>query len=277
MAHLDDIRRWALRIIWIALVAISLPILVDAVVHVATHSWAWYVVAIAPLAIVAVVGARTGPPHGLWAIFGVAAGVAVEVWALASGDVRFGRFGLAVAVVAVLLLQGRADRRNSVLVALCVPIPSLIQRSVCEPLLAQLGRIAAKLSNALGTPAFAHGLDLEWPSGVYRLEGSDLGASAALLGLALGWFIAAGRGQRPVAVAWTVVALVGTGLLAHAIATALLLAAVDPASLSAARPIRDGLAFAATIAVALGRRSRLGTRRAGVVPDLAARDSSLSA
>lgn len=272
----DPIRRWALRIIWVVLAAISWPVLVDTAAHVGANTWTWYALAILPLAVLATLAATPGPPHGLWAVLGVAVGVGIEVWAIASGAVRIGRFGLAIAVIAVLLLQGRADRRNVVLLALCVPIPSFVVRGVCEPVVALLCRAGAALSNALGAPAFAQGTQVEWSTGVYVFDGSDLGASTALFGLALGWLLAADPDRPPLAVLRVVAAMTALAWLAHALVTLLLFAAFDPASIALVRPLRDAVAIVVAIAIALSGRTGIEPGLADAIRELSARRRRVS-
>lgn len=186
-----DSSRWAEGMIWVALTAISMPILLDYGQHVASHSWAWYAPILLLLTVVAVLASPRQGSRPLAATILVAIGVGVQAWAVASGVLRLGRLGVVLCAAGVLLLHGRAHGRSLLLLALAIPVPNLVMARLGEPLLVGLSHAVAIWTRWTGTPALVSGHRVDSPGGSLYLDESDLGCSAAVFAFGLAWFVCA--------------------------------------------------------------------------------------
>ena len=122
---------WRMRVARIVLVVASIPIILDYVEHVLTHSWAWYAWVFPACVVSSEWRAEKRTPRSIPAILLIAFGIAWEVLASASGMERLGRTGLLLAAAGILAADGRLDLRRFVMMALAVPMSraSLFTRS----------------------------------------------------------------------------------------------------------------------------------------------------
>jgi len=185
---LRDRSRWILSTVWVVLFLVSGPILLDYANHIATQSWAWYVLAFLPITPLAISMTPVRKPRVIGAILLVTLGATLETVAMASASLGLGRIGFVLAATAILLLQGRASVRTTVLLVLCVPIPHWILERLGETLLPQLAQILATVSRWSGTPALAIGTQVETSASIFELDATDVGWTAAVLAFGLTWF-----------------------------------------------------------------------------------------
>jgi hypothetical protein len=240
---LRDRSKWILSTVWVVLFLASGPILLDYASHVATHSWAWYVLVFLPITPLAISMTPVRKPRVIGAILLVSLGATLETVAMASASLGLGRIGFILATTAVLLLQGRASVRTTVLLILCVPIPHRILERLGETLLPQLAQILATVSRWSGTPALAMGTQVEKSASVFELDATDIGWTAAAFAFGLTWF-ACLCFKITIRRSILAAALIATGgALGHALITISIFhlsASSDP---SALRLARDLLAF----------------------------------
>lgn len=240
----------------ILLVLVSAPVLIDWAQHLASHSWAWYSLAF-PILLFLV--PRQGPPgkqHVASALAVTASGLLIQFGALASGVARFGRPGFALCIAGILLLNGRAQLRNLVLLALCVPIPTGLVRLLSETPLEVFAKVIAATHTAFGIPSSASGHQISLPGHAASLHWTDLGISTGLLAFGLTWFACIIRRVPILRMTLTSAAAAACGIGIHlAITLAVLgLSTLDDPN----RVIRDLIALGMTGAFCLWRQ-RLAT------------------
>lgn len=238
---------WA---VWVALAVATSPVLLDLVRHVAAHSWAWYVVVFPPLFALSIRRMEETRPRPALAIACIFVGLAIELVAIASGQLRIGRIAVLLCVLGTLWLDGRMRWRPTVILALCIPIPSFVLDRLGDNLLFIVTHPLAGMVRWTGSPALARAGHIELPGESLRLVGSDLGWQTGLLAFGLTWFAGLMADRPP----WqTLRAACLVGLLAqviHILATIGLLsmwASAGWVTLETARVLRDLAAYSLTV------------------------------
>lgn len=252
----DRSQAWTLPAAWCVLVAISVPILLDAARHVLTSSWALYALAFPPLTFVALRAGAAGRPHFAVAFSLVLVGISIETVALTTGTLRVGRIGFVLCVAALLVLQGRLRARAAVLLLLCVPLPHAAMKWAAEPLLPELAEGLAMLWRAFDIPTLVFDAEIEWPTGLLKLEPVDIGWTAATLGFGLAWFVCMRRRIPLLRTIGVSVAAALLGASIHLAATTALFSFADPSDPTVLRFVRDGLVYAGLGGIAAAALSR---------------------
>lgn len=189
------------RLLWLGLGVALSPSLMELARHWLAEPWSRYAALFVPLWI-ACARADTGParprPAGHLLL---ALGVAWAAIAVGGGMGRFGRPGIALAVVGLAAVLGRPSLARALLAAFAIPVPSAILDRVPG-----VERISAAL---VAGGADALGLALAWRP---ALEGVELvagggqvlalgpengGLPLAALLAGLGWYAAAREGASP--------------------------------------------------------------------------------
>ena len=245
-------RGWTLRIAWIVLVLASIPIVLDYVEHVFTHSWAWYAGVLFACAVSSVWRAERRAPRILPAILLISFGIAWEIFASASGVLRLGRPGFVLAASGILLADGRLDLRRFVMMALAVPIPRVFLERIAEPLLFVNFELLTRTLQMAGVPALATAQGVERSTGLVVFEASDVGWTSAIFAFGLAWVLFERRGSS-----WGKT-LIGSGVgivvgfVVHLLCTTALFALVEPSSIADTRIWRDVLSYSVIAAGAIG-------------------------
>jgi len=240
--------------LWIALAVATSPVLLDLADHVAAHSWAWYVVVFPPLFALSITRVEVTRPRPVLAIACLFVGLAVELVAIASGQLRSGRIAVLLCVLGMLWLEGRMRWRPTVLLVLCIPIPSFVLERLGESLLFLVAQPLAGTIRWTGSPALARAGHIDLPGESLLLVGSDLGWQTGLLAFGITWFVglAAGRGSWPTLRAASVLGLLAQ--IVHIVATIGLLSMWVSAgwtTLELARSVRDVAAYSLTLAAVI--------------------------
>lgn len=249
---------------WIALLFAALPVLADLGRHLLSSSWAWYALVFPALAAITIRRTPPGPSRPGWALVVVAAGLAIQGWGIASGELRTGRIGVLLAVVGLLLLQGRASVRPLLLLALCIPVPRLVLLRLAEPPTHWIAQATAWSLQRQGTPALAHGSLVERGAGVVSFNEFDIGIQTAILAGGLAWGAGLMRGWPTRRLCAASVLAGACGIALHVLLTALLLARADAVQVEEARRLRDVLALfgpLGVLAFALGVARGVRRRR----------------
>lgn len=234
---------WIIRIAWIVLVLASLPILLDYVEHVLRHSWAWYTW-VFPVCVASSIGrAERRAPRTIPAIILILLGIALEIFASASGMLRLGRPGFLLAASGILEADGRLSIRRFVMMALAVPIPHALLARIGEPLLFLNFEILARTLQAAGLPAIATAEGVERPAGLVFFRAMDAGWTSAIFAFGLAWVFFEYRGSswRRTLIGSSIGA--GVGFIVHLLCTTVLFALAEPSAIEHTRIWRDVLSY----------------------------------
>lgn len=243
---------WMIRIAWIVLVLASLPVVLDYVEHVLSHSWAWYTW-VFPICVASSIGradrraSRTVP-----AILLILSGVAWEVFASASGVLRLGRPGFVLAASGILAADGRLNLRRFVMMVLAIPIPHVLLARIGEPLLFMNFEILTRTLQAAGVPALLTAQGVERPAGLVFFRAIDVGWTSAIFAFGLAWVYFEWCGESW----WRT--LIGSGIgalmgfVVHLSCTTILFALADPSAIDDMRIWRDVLSYCVIAAWMVG-------------------------
>lgn len=234
---------WTLRSAWIVLFLASVPIILDYIEHVLTHSWAWYAWAVLAGAWLSISRAQNRASHPIAAILLVLLGITLEVYASASGMLSLGRPGFLLAASGLLLWGGRLDLRRFVLMALAIPIPYALLKMIGEPLLFLNLDMLTRTLQTVGVPALATLQGVQRPSGLVIFHAVDVGWTSAIFAFGLAWIVFERRQDT-----WART-LIGSGIAAglgfviHLLCTTVLFALAEPSTIASARVGRDVLSY----------------------------------
>jgi hypothetical protein len=242
---------WTVRIAWGVLVLASIPVLLDYVEHVLSHSWAWYAWAFPICGVLSVSKANRQASKIVPAIVLILFGIAAEVVASASGMLSLGRPGFLLAASGILAADGLLSLRRFVMMALAIPIPHALLERIGEPLLFLNATMLENFLQAVGVSALATTHGVRRSDGMVFFEAMDAGWTSTIFAFGLAWFLFERRGSS-----W-MQTLIGSGIAAvvgfavHLLFTTALFGLVEPSAISDARIWRDVLSYSA-IAVGTG-------------------------
>jgi len=234
---------WMLPIAWSFLVLASIPVVLDYVEHIHSHSWAWYAWVFPVCVVFSLSRAKRRTPRIILAILLILFGIAMEIYASASGMLRLGRPGFLLATAGILAADGRLDLRRFVMMVLAIPVPYALLKRVGEPLLFLNVEMLTRTLQTVGIPALATAQGVERPTGLVYLKAIDVGWTASVFAFGLAWVLFERRGTSW---AWT---LIGSGIAAalgfvvHLLCTTSLFALVEPSAIADARIWRDVLSY----------------------------------
>jgi hypothetical protein len=236
-------RAWTVRIAWIVLTLASIPIVLDYLEHVFTQSWAWYAGALFACAVSSLWRAKRRASRVIPAILLILIGIALEIFASASGVLRLGRPGFVLAASGIVAADGRLDLRRFVIMALAVPIPHALLERIGEPLLFVNFEMLARTLQMAGVPALVTAHGVERSAGLVTFVATDVGWTSAIFGFGLAWVLFERRGSSwGKTVIGSCVGIVA-GFVIHLLCTTVLFALVEPSSIADTRIWRDALSF----------------------------------
>jgi hypothetical protein len=242
---------WIFPIAWSFLVLGSIPVVLDYIEHIHSHSWAWYACVFPVCAVSSLWRARKRTPRIILATLLILFGIAAEIYASASGILRLGRPGFLLAASGILAAEGRLDVRLFVMMALAIPIPHTLLVKIGEPLLFLNVEILARSLQAMGVPALATAQGVERPAGLVSFEAIDVGWTSTIFAFGLAWVLYERVGRS-----WSRT-LIGSGIAAvmgfvvHLLCTTILFTLVEPSGIADVRTWRDVLSYC-VIAVGAG-------------------------
>ncbi len=242
---------WIIRVAWLVLFVASIPIVLDYVEHVLTHSWAWYALAFPACVVSSVWRAERRTSRTIPAILLILFGIVWEVIASAAGMLRLGRPGFLLAASGILAADGRLDLRRFVMMALAVPIPHALLGRIGEPLLFLNVEMLTRTFQAAGVPARATAQGVKGPAGLVIFEAIDVGWTSAIFAFGLAWvlFERLGSSWGPTLIGSAFAAVAGFAV--PLLCTTALFALVEPSSIADTRIWRDALSYC-VIAAGMG-------------------------
>jgi len=217
-------------LLWAGLLVAFSPVLVDLSRHLFESPWARYVLPF-PLLFLRCALRETDPrPRRRDGLLWIAGGLLLELFAAFSGTLRFGRIGIALALIGLCRLQGFPGVRAQLLLLFSVPIPAWLVR-IAHPVLpgVLLQAVAAGLG-VFGIDAQVVGNDLVLPSLQLQLDPMDSGLQLAPLLAGLVWYdsILVGRRLPEALLRSSLAAALAIPL--QTLAITLVLAFLDPSS-----------------------------------------------
>ena len=232
---------WTFRIAWIVLFLASIPIVLDYIDHVFSHSWAWYAWVFPVCVVLSVLRAERRASRIIPGILLIMLGLAGEIFASASGMLNLGRPGFLLAASGILAVDGRLDLRRFVMMALAIPIPHALLERIGTPLLFLNIELLERTLQAADIPALVTAHGIERPAGVVIFKAIDVGWTSAILAFGIIWVLFERRGSSwPQTLIGSTVAAV-FGFTVHLLCTTALFASVEPSAIADARIWRDAL------------------------------------
>lgn len=238
--------------LWLGLALAFSPAILDLAAHWRDEAWARSSVLALYFVARGSEGRPADPPRRLQGFAFLAAGLLVQMGALAAGPESLARVGLALGLLGLALLLGRPPLRLALLFLALVPVPFALQRALDPLLRAPLETAAAAVASGLGPATEAAALGLSQGERFLRIHPPDLGLPLMALLAAAAWACASRLQVAPGRALGASIAAGAAGgfgiQLAGLVAAALLLASLgeEPARrfLEQAPPL-----FAAVLAV----------------------------
>ena len=189
--------------LWVALAGASLGVLGDLVEHWSASPWSRYSLLFAGLYAWACRGTDARDPARDLGRALVAFGAVVEVLAIGGGFDRYGRVGLAIALVGMACLHGVPCWSRRLGVLWIVPVPHFLVSGLGEPILARWATLGAAVANAWA-PGSRWSAPPAWLTGEpsFLLEGVAGGLSVALVLAGCGWMSVARVGGSLTEACW---------------------------------------------------------------------------
>jgi hypothetical protein len=234
---------WTLWIAWIVLLFASLPVVLDYVEHVLSHSWAWYAWVFPICLVLSLWRSERRASRTLLGILLILFGIAGEIYASASGMLRLGRPGFLLATAGILAADGRLDLRRFVMMVLAIPLPYAFLKTIGDPLLFLNVEMLTRTLQAVGAPALATVQGVQRPDGLVLFKAIDAGWTSSIFAFGLAWVLFERRGSS-----WPRT-LIGSGVAAalgfvvHLLCTTSLFALVQPSAIADTRIWRDVLSY----------------------------------
>lgn len=136
-------------VVWVALAAASIGVVADLFEHWVSSPWSRYSLLFVPLSVWAL---RPAPGRDDSARIGtalVALGAVAQVLAIGGGFERYGRLGLAVALVGMACLQGLPGWTRRLSLVWLIPLPHLAVTTLGEPLLGLWEALGARIAGGV--------------------------------------------------------------------------------------------------------------------------------
>lgn len=234
---------WMLPIAWALLVLASLPVVVDYVEHILSHSWTWYAWVFPICVVASALRAERQTSRLILATLLILFGIAGEIYAAASGMLSLGRPGFLLVASGILAADGRLDLRRFVMMALAIPLPYALLTRIGDPLLFLNAEMLTRTLQAVGVPALAMAKGVQRPAGLVFFSVTDVGWTSSIFAFGLAWVLFERRGSS-----WPRT-LIGSGIAAalgfvvHLLCTTSLFALVEPSAIADTRIWRDVLSY----------------------------------